>query len=956
MTFTVAVGGIARIRHWPVSADASERHPRYRVQMPGEGGLVWGARVLVGRDDETAQLDQLVGDVRSGNSRALVLHGEAGVGKSALLDHVERVSQGCEIVRASGVQSEMELPFAALHQLCRPMLDQLDALPEPQRSALATVFGLSPGAPPDRFLVGLATLGLFAEAAASQPLLCLVDDHQWLDQATRQVLGFVARRLGAESVGFVFAARELDEDLSGLTHLLIAGLDDHHARALLDSVLTGSLDERVRDQIVRETRGNPLALLELPRGRSADELAGGFRIPRGTRLVSTLEDDFQRRIEALPEDTRHLLLLAAADPTGDAALVWRAAARSGIDPNAARAAAQEGLAELDGRTTFRHPLARSVSYWSAPVTERQDAHRALAEETDKDLDPDRYSWHRAHATQGCDEDVAAELEQSAARAGARGGLAAAAAFLERAVALTLDPGKRSERALAAAFTQFQAGGLQSTVELLDVAEAGPLDDLDRARVSLIRAQLAFVLNRGGEAPALLVAAAAEFQQIDAGLARETYLDAFNASTFAGRAASPGGRVREVARAAAAAPPSEGPKKPTDWLLLGLTANFTEGYPAAVPHFREALSSFRTGVSPAQELRWLWPMTSAALHLWDDEQWLLLSQRYLDLAHATGALSELPLALSTRAMVLLFSGDLGGAASLVDEQETVTRATGSQLAPYSAMCLAAMQGQATMTERLIEFTTRGAVSKGEGISVAVAKWTHAVLQNGQGKYAEATTAAREALDHQEYPELCYPGIANWAAAELIEAATRSGGDAEAREAMEWLTEMTSASGTAWALGVQARSRALLARDDEADSAFREALSWLEQTRVGSELARTHLLYGEWLRRAKRRAEARDHLRTAYETLDHMGMQAFANRARRELLATGETARSRSTPQTQELTAQEALIARLAREGLSNPEIGSRLFISARTVQYHLGKVFAKLCISSRSQLDRVDLPS
>jgi ATP/maltotriose-dependent transcriptional regulator MalT len=520
----------------------------------------------------------------------------------------------------------------------------------------------------------------------------------------------------------------------------------------------------------------------------------------------------------------------------------------------------------------------------------------------------------------------------------------------------LDPGKRAQRALAAAITQFQAGGFEATVELLDLADAGPLDELERAHISLLRAQLAFVLNRGGEAPLLLLGAAAQFEPIEPRLARETYLDAFAAATFAGRAASPGGTVLDVARAAAAAPEPPGPAEATDWLLAGLAANFNEGYASAVPHLRQALASFGTAASPAQELRWLWLMSLAALHLWDDEQWLLLSSRYLNLARAAGALSEMPLALSTRAMVLLFAGDLSAAASLVEEQEAITGATGSQLAPYSAMCLAAMRGQRTAAEHLIEVTNRDALAKGEGISIAVAEWTRALLHNGQGEYREATAAAQQALHHQEFPELRYPGIANWAAAELIEAATRSGLFDEAREAVDWITVMTSASGTSWALGVEARSRALLASGKAADSAFREAISWLEQTKVGSDLARTHLLYGEWLRRERRRTEARDHLRTAHSMLDAMGMESFAERARHELSATGETARRRSAPNTRELTAQEVLVAQLARDGLSNPEIGSRLFISARTVQYHLRKVFAKLGINSRSQLDRVLLTS
>jgi DNA-binding CsgD family transcriptional regulator len=593
---------------------------------------------------------------------------------------------------------------------------------------------------------------------------------------------------------------------------------------------------------------------------------------------------------------------------------------------------------------FRHPLARSVTYWSAPLPERQEAHRALAEATDSALDPDRRSWHLAEAAPGPDETVADELERSAGRAQARGGLAAAAAFLGRAAALTLDPPRRAGRALAAAVTHLQAGAFDAAVELLEVAEAGPLTELDRARVDLVRAQLAFVLSRGGEAPLLLVKAAERLEAIDPALARETYLDAFAASTFAGRAASRGGGVLDVARAAASAPAPVQPQA-TDLLLAGLAANFNDGYAAGVPDLRHALAAFGDGMPPDRELRWLWLMSLAALHTWDDEQWVSLSSRYVELARSSGALSEMPLALSTRAMMLL----LADAAPRVEEQQAVTEATGGQLAPYSAMFLAAMRGQVSQAHDLIAATTRQGPARGEGISVAVAEWTRAVLNNGLGDYSEAMAAAQRALHHQEYPQLRYPGVANWAAAELVEAAAHSGATDVAAEATRWITAMTTASGTNWARGVEARSRALLAAGPAAEDHFRESISYLQQTHVGAELARAQLLYGEWLRRERRRSDAREQLRSAHQAFEAMGMEAFAERARHELAATGETARKRTVSSAPELTAQEALIARMASDGLSNPEIASRLFISSRTVQYHLRKVFAKLGINSRSQL-------
>ncbi|MEW2352955.1 AAA family ATPase [Spirillospora sp. NPDC029432] len=905
----------------------------------------------MGRSAEREPLDRLVEDVRAGESRALVLHGAAGTGKTALLEYAAGRASGCRVVRVSGVQSEMELAFAGLHQLCAPMTGHLDGIPVPQRDALRTAFGLREGPAPDLFLIGLAVLSLLSDMADERPLLCLVDDQQWLDGASAQVLAFVARRLGAESVGMVFAARALGDGLAGLAELAVGGLRVEDARALLESALSGPLDVRVRDQIIAEARGNPLALLELPRGLTAAELAGGFGLPGALRSAGDVEQIFRHRIDALPAESRRLLLLAAADPTGDPVLVARAAERLGVGGDAGAPVAEADLAEFGTRVRFRHPLVRSVAYWSRPAAQRQAAHGALAEVTDPERDGDRRAWHRAQAATGPDEEVAGELEHSAARARARGGLAAAAAFLERAAALTPDPVRRSGRALDAALAKFQAGAFEAAQQLLTVAEAGPLEEYALARVDLLRAHLTFVTSRGGDAPLLLVRAAGRLAPADPGLARETYLDALSATMFAGHLASPGGGALDVARAASTAPRPMDLPNSADHLLSGLAANFTDGYAAGVPPLRQALASFGEGMSADEELRRLWLITEAALHLWDDERWEALSVRYVHLARTAGALSELPLALSTRAYMLLFTGDLATATSLTGEGRAVAEATGGNIAPYSAMALAAFRGSRAEALALVESTGRDVTRRGEGIGAAVATWAKAVLHNGLGEYPEAMAAARTALDHQQYPSMRYPGVANWAAAEFIEAAVRSGENGAAADVCRWLTEMTGASGTGWAVGVEARSQALLAEGGAAEDLYRKALAHLGRTRVGTELARTHLLYGEWLRRLRRRGEARDQLRTAANMLETMGLEGFAERARRELLATGETARRRTVPATGELTAQEAQIARLARDGLSNPEIASRLFISARTVQYHLGKVFAKLGITSRTQLDR-----
>ena len=796
--------------------------------------------------------------------------------------------------------------------------------------------------------MALAALTLLSECAAERPLLCLVDDHQWLDQASAQVLAFVARRLSAESVGMLFAARAPGGDLTGLHELVIAGLREADARALLDSVLIGPLDERVRDQIVAETRGNPLALLELPRGLTSAELAGGFGLPGAPAVVIGVEENVRRRIEVLPPDTRLLLLLAATDPAADPALVWQAAARSGIGVRAAGPAVEAGLAEFGVRLRFRHPLMRSLVYQLASGQDKQRAHAVLAELTDPRLDPDRRAWHRAHAAAGPDEDIARELESSASRAQARGGLAAAAAFLERAAMLTLDAPQRARRSLAAADCKAQAGAFGPALDLLAMAETGPLTELERARADLLRAQVAFLTNRGSDAPPLLLMAARRLEPVDVGLSRAAYLDALSAAMFAGRLASPGSTMQAIARAAREAPRPLRRPGVHDLLLDGLTVHFVDGYAAGLPVLRRALAAFGHGTSAGEELRWLWLGCIAALHVWDDERWEELSTRFIRAARDAGSLSELPLALSTRAHVHLFAGELPAAASLIAEVTAATEAAGTTLTPYGALGLAAFRGTEAEASALIEPIMKDAAERGEGIGVSVAEWASALLNNGLGRYRQAMTVGEQAGGHDQNL-----GATNWAVVELIEAAARTGMMDKAATALGRLGEMTSAAGTEWALGIEARSRALLCEGAAADSLYREAIERLSRTRLRPDLARAHLLYGEWLRRMRRRSEARGHLRAALEMLESMGLEGFADRARRELRATGEIARRRaSVAGNAPLTAHEAQIAQLARDGMSNPEIGARLFLSPRTVQYHLGNVFTKLGISSRGQLDRV----
>jgi DNA-binding CsgD family transcriptional regulator len=894
---------------------------------------------------ERGVLDQLLAAVRGGESRALVVHGVAGVGKTALLEYVAERASGFRVEWVAGCQSEMELAFAGLHQLCAPLLDHLEHLPVPQRAALQTAFGMITGTAPDQFLIGLAVLGLLADVAEKQPLLCLIDDQQWLDRASAQVLAFVGRRLGAESVAMVFGVRELDQDLGGMTELRVGGLPAAEAAALLDSALPGPLDTRVRDQIVAETGGNPLALLEVPRSLTPAELAGGYGLPDVARVSVGVEDAFRTRVEALPDKSRRLLVLAAADPTGDAAMIWRAAARLGITREAAVPAAEADLAVFGDRVRFRHPLVRSAAYRSASLEEKQLAHGALAAVIDPNTDAERRAWHHAHAVAGPDEDVAAELERSADEAQARGGLAAAAAFLERAYMLTLDPTKRAARALAAASAKAQVGALAAAEDLVTVAEAGPLSDFQRARAEMVRAQIAFVANRTSEAPPLLLKAARRLARIDPDLSRATYLESLSAALIV-EGLAVGGAVVEVAHAMTAAPSPTHERRPHDLLLDGMSAWYRDGYAAAVPAFRHALAGFETDLA-GDELRWLWLGCLAAIAMWDDDSWDRLSQRHVRLSRSSGALSEIPLALTLRALMLVFIGDLGAAAPLIEELQVATQATGVRLAPFGAIGLMAYRGANSQALALIEATQKESAQRGEGIAV-VADWAQAALNNAIGNYKEAMRAAKRSV----YQEGTL-GPPPWALIELIEAAVRTGTPETAADALHRLTEQTRICRTDWALGMEARSRALMSEGDAAEGLYRQAIEHLGRTRVRVGLARAHLLYGEWLRRERRRTDARAQLRIAHNMFEAMGMEAFAERARRELLATGETARKPSTITAgRELTAQELQIARLARDGLSNPEIGTRLFISAKTVQYHLRKVFAKLDITSRSQLDRV----
>jgi DNA-binding CsgD family transcriptional regulator len=891
-----------------------------------------GRRVMLwGRRQQCEALDGLLAEVRAGRSQTLVLRGEAGIGKTALLGYAAETAQDFQLARAEGIESEMELPFAALHQLCGRMLSRLSGLPGPQRDALGVAFGLSSGGVPDRFLVGLAVLGLLSDTATGQPLLCLVDDAQWLDQASAQALAFVARRLDAESVALLFSTRgpATEGDLAGLPGLAVEGLPDADARALLASVVPGPLDE-------------------LPRGVTVADLAGGFGLPSAGPLPLTgrIEQSFLWRITPLPQVTQRLLLLAAAEPVGDPALLWRAAEGLGISAEAATPAEADRLLTVAARVTFRHPLVRSAVYRAAPTADRRRVHHALAEATDPRVDPDGRAWHRAQAALGPDEDVAAELERSAGRAQARGGFAAAA-FLERAAALTPEPARRGARAFAAAQAKFDAAALDRASELLATAEMTPLDELQCARVDVLRGQIAFARRCGSEAPPLLLKAAKRLESLDAGLTREAYLEAFGAALFAGRLSDAVG-VREVADAARAAGRVDAlpPPRALDLLLAGLVARYTEGYAAGVAPLRQALrvlqALLRDHGLVGREVRFAWGVSP---ELWDDEAWHELASLGVRTARDAGALTALPVGLTYHAGLLIFAGEFAAAAALLEEAHAIAAATGIAHFDYASVLLTALRGHEAEALRMIEADVQYATARGEGRAIGHAEHAAAVLYNGLGHYRAALAAAQRACEYEDL------GVFGWALAELVEAGAR-GSTHDATAALERLAERTRASGTDWALGIEARSRALLSDSQTAEPLYREAIERLARSRIAVHLARAHLIYGEWLRRENRRTDAREQLRTAHQMFVTMGAGGFAERTARELLATGERVRKRTAETPAQLTARETQIARLAGDGLSNLEIAAQLFMSPRTVEYHLHKVFTKLGISSRNQLHSV----
>lgn len=921
-------------------------HPRAHTDLVARSTPAI-AQTLLGRNAECASIDRVLEDVRAGHGCVLVVRGEPGVGKSALLDYMAERAVGCQLARAAGVEYEAELTLAGLQQLLgAAMLLRSEHLPGPQRDALRVALGMQQGLAPDRFLVGLATLGVLCEMAEERPLVCLIDDVQWLDRASIQVLAFVARRLAAENFALVFAVREPSavQELDGLPELVIEGLCDQDARSLLAWAVAGRLDEQVRDRIVAETQGNPLALLELPRSLTPAEMAGGFGLPDARALSGRIQQSFLRRIASLPGEAREVLFVAAAEPVGDVTLLLRALDILGIAADSIVPAEDAGLIELGPRVRFPHPFVRSAAYRAVTPEMRRRGHGALAEATDPEADPDRRAWHRAHATAAADEAVAVELERCASRAQARAGPEAAAAFLERAVELTPDSRQRGKRAMSAAHAKFDAGALAAAEGLLAIAGTCPLDDLDRARAERLKAHIAFARSRGGDTPALLSVAAQRLETLDPPLARQTHLEALWAAVRSGRFGKAQGVVD--AAEAAIAPMRGRSSRGIDLMLDGLTCRMGRGYTSALPLVAGALDAFRKEGFCQENITWCWLACQLAMDLWNDAACAEIADGLSVVARERGGLTVLPFALNYTAAHQLFAGRFDIAEQLIDEANRITAATGNVPIADFSILLAAWRGDRDKTYQLRAAIIPDATARGEGFGVEAAEWAAATLHIGKGEYAEAVSAAQRAYDPDGL------GFNVWVLPELIEAAARSGDLAIAKTAFEQLAERSSLSTTEWARGIEARSRALLTDGQDAEDLYREAIEQLGRSRVVVHHSRAQLIYGEWLRRENRRVDARAQLKSAYAAFEAMGAHAFAERAQRELLATGETVRKR-TADTNDgvLTPQEAQIARLAYEGLTNPEIGHQLFLSHRTVEWHLRKVFTKLGITSRRELPK-----
>ena len=905
--------------------------------------------VLVGRSGACGALDELVEAIRHGLSRSLVILGDPGIGKTRLLEYAAQAAGGVRTVRIAGLESELRLGFAALHRMLVPFLDRVGLLPAPQRAALDSAFGLAAGPPADRFLVSMSVLTLVAEIAAEQPLIWLVDDAHWVDRESLGVFGFVGRRLQADSTGLLFCAREASPGLAaldGLPTLRLSGLEPAAARTLLAATVSEPLNARVAARIIDETGGNPLALRELAMHLTPDQLAGRSPLPPRLPVGRLLQGHFLGQARMLPPATGTWLLLASAASGDDPAALWRAAALLGLEPDVADPAVAQDIVSVDPRVAFRHPLIRSAVYDGARPGDRRRVHEALASIAGQDGNPDEAAWHRAAATVVPDEDVAAALERSAARAERRGGYVAQATFLARAAELTPDPRDRAVRLLTAAQAHLVAGDGALAEAMLDVAAPRLAEAGLHVAAQRLRASIAVFFSRHKDAPGLLLDSVAAVDPPDAPLIRAMLFEALQAALVA-RQYTVGTTPVEVARAALQAPRDPALDATATGLLLdGFATRIAVGYPEAVPLLRAAVEAFSTSDQatpagiPATIL-----VQFAADDLWDDQGRRAIFLRAETVQRRHGALGALRVILAGLCTSELWAGRLAEAEARYFEAAEISALIGIP-APASTgvlLDLRAWQGREAESRALAATTEKWGEERGAPVLGFFALIGLTVLELSLGRYAEALSWGLRIYDGDP------PGFGNRVLPEIVEAGARAGDHRAARAALDRLADRATASGTPWALGMLARSRALLAPNSGAEALYREAIAHLTRTSVRTELARAHLLYGEWLRRQKRRSQAGAQLRTAYRMLDGMGAAGFARRTRAELLAVGGHLPRPAELAGPDLTPQETQIARLAAAGVTNAEIATRLFVTTSTVEYHLSKVFRKLSISSRRQL-------
>ncbi len=905
-----------------------------------------GEATLVGRADEQAAIDHLMASARRGVSGVVVLTGEAGVGKTALLEHAARTAVDLQVAEVAGVGSEARMAYAALHRLLLPFLDLRDRLPEPQRDALGAAFGLVGGPPPDTFLVGLAALTLLADAATERPLLCVVDDAQWIDQESLEVLGFVGRRLLAEGVVLLFALRELSGErsrLEGLPTVTLGGLDEPSSVDLLVGAVDGFVDPAVARRLAGETMGNPLALVSLADDLTPGQLAGAALLPQPLPLGPKLEDRFLRQVRELSPDAQDLVLLAAADPTGDADVVTAAAAHLGLDPDVAEPAETVGLLTMRPRVRFRHPLVRSAVLGGASTDRRRRIHAALAAVADPTVDPECRAWHLAEAATGPDDEVAAEIEDAAEKTRRRGGYAAAAGLLRRAGRLSTTAERRGPRLLAAAEAYLAAGNPTEAHATLDEAAVNLGDAGHQANVLRLEGAIRLAEGRIPETPSILLRAARALEPFDARLARDTLLEASSAAIFGGRSARNAAMI-DVARAAASVPLPEGtPPTSGDLLLDAFTVLFTDGHAAAAPLLRRAVDALAGEHQQGAELlRWLGSGCWAAGALGDNEVLRQLARQLVQRSRDAGALRELTRGLYFLGMGDVVAGDLAAAGSHFSESRELMAARGDTTS-LGEVIATAWRGDGEATHAEVSRVAEAAAARGQGGVVVYTEHALAVMALGGSQYDAALASARRVDDEDSY------FLSTVALPDLVEAAVRSGEPGLATDALDRCRRRAEASGTALALGLAARASALVEEDEAAEDRHRDALDLLAGTPAAGHLARAELLYGEWLRRRRRRVDAREQLRAAHERFTDIGALGFAERARHELEATGERARRRTVETANELTPQEAKVAELAAQRATNGEIAAQLFISPATVDYHLRKVFRKLGVSSRRDL-------